>query len=252
MLTTLIVADQPLLADRAEAALRLGWPMGVFQHETKGSSAAAAVNDDIGLVVLDLGIESRDALDALAVIRRHSAVPILAISEDARGSDREQSLGLGADELVRRSFSPIELLARAKAIVGHHRASSVDDRLPASCDGGGLALDVAARRVRVGDATVRLSRPELILMSCLIAGEGRVVPLRSLTARLWNRDENATAYLRLYVRRLREEIEADPDLPRYLLTERGVGYRLIVPEMGREPPRSATMGSCLVNRLRLA
>lgn len=89
-------------------------------------------------------------------------------------------------------------------------------------------------------------------MSCLIAGEGRVVPLRSLTARLWNRDENATAYLRLYVRRLREEIEADPDLPRYLLTERGVGYRLIVPEMGREPPRSATMGSCLVNRLRLA
>ncbi len=247
MFSTLIVADPCPLADRLEATLRLEWPIGRFQRVADGATAARRVNGDIGLVIVDRGIGSRDALDTLAEIRRRSTVPVLVVSDGSGCSDREDLLALGADEFVGRSFSPIELLARVKAVLGGYAAA--DDREPPSADTGYLALDIVGRRARVGDRTVRLTWPELRLMCCLIAAEGRVVPLRLLAARLWNDDENATAYLRVYMRRLREEIEADPDVPRILLTERGVGYRLVVPEMGSEAPISAPKGPDLVDRL---
>lgn len=224
MFTALIACDRPSVAERVEATLRLQWPAGIYRREDSGTEAAKVVREDgLDLIVLDLGVRTGDALDAIAAIRRRSTVPILTIDAAPEGADWERGVALGADEYVPRSFSPIELLARTKAVMGRGSEHAVVVDWKRVLDVASLSDD-AAERIRALTADVCLTWPELTLLRRLVVENGRVVPVRTLAALLWDHDEDATAYLRVYVRRVREKIEPEPNSPRHLVTGRGIGY----------------------------
>ncbi len=230
MFSVLIACDCPDMIERVAATLRFEWPSGVYRPCDSGMAAAEAARaGGLDLIVLDLGLRSQDAL---AVIECRSTVPILAIDGDSRGNDWEHGVALGTDEYVARPFSPIELLARTKAVVGRRGRgeSGVDwPGLPNIDFQSGDAIE----QIRALTASACLTWPELRLLRRLVLANGRVVPVRMLAALLWDHDQQATAYARVYVRRLREKIELDPDSPRYLVTERGVGYRFVPPGPNR-------------------
>ena len=151
----------------------------------------------------------------------------------AVSGDAERALSLGADEYVVTPFCALELLARATAVVHLSQATAPTSGWPPTFDDGFLAIDPQDGRARRAGVPVSLSRPELSILTHLIRHPGVVVPFRTLLVNLWGHDrEDETAYLRVFVRRLREKIERDPDSPRYVVGERGLGYRFGVYDGG--------------------
>jgi two-component system KDP operon response regulator KdpE len=131
---------------------------------------------------------------------------------------------------VVKPFGPLEFLARARAVIQPHGAKTGVEE-PLAYEDGCVSLDFVAGRASVRGAPVCLTRVEASVLRMLVASRGRIVPYRRLLALLQAPvDDDATGYLRVYVRRLRERIEEDPDSPRYLVSERGVGYRFTCSE----------------------
>lgn len=227
MFGALVVGCNGEVAERVEGTLRLAWPDGSFRRSDNGLDAVGAVREtELNLVVLDLDLPTMDALDALTVIRRFSAVPFIVVEGQPDDTTWMQAIGRGADEHLIVPFSSLELLARAKAVVQRPRDSVTAWTPPRRFDDGYLSLDLATGQVCRAGAPVCLTCPERKLLARLVDGLGNVVASRCLLRELWGHDdEDRTEFLRVYVQRLREKIEADPDSPRYLISERGVGYR---------------------------
>jgi two-component system KDP operon response regulator KdpE len=226
----LVVGDDEN-ADLIEATIRLEWPHAAVHQAGSGATAEVVMRDEhIDLVVLDLDLRSKDGLDALRRIRQSSSVPVVALGVDAPETDWVRVVELGADEYVVKPFGPLEFLARARAVIQPHGAKTGVEE-PLAYEDGCVSLDFVAGRASVRGAPVCLTRVEASVLRMLVASRGRIVPYRRLLALLQAPvDDDATGYLRVYVRRLRERIEEDPDSPRYLVSERGVGYRFTCSE----------------------
>lgn len=230
MFRALIVEDDSELAERLSATLRLWWPGSSLGRVCSAIEAASAVQRERpSLMVLELRLRTLDALDGLALVRRHSSVPVVAISGPDSEGIWSRGLELGADEYLSAPLVPVELLARATAVAEGSTSRpgrpAGDEAAPAF-DDGQLTLDLSRHRALVRGTLIRLTRPESQFLACLLAASGSTVPESVLLARLWGDDARAeTAFLRVYARRLRQKIEPDPGSPHYLTCERGVGYR---------------------------
>jgi len=190
-----------------------------------GILQAATRQPDI--VILDLGLPDMDGLGVIRRLREWTTVPIIVLS--ARGQERDKiaALDAGADDYVAKPFAVGELLARMRVAL-RHASRSAREPADSPFTVGGVPVDIARRRVFVGDAEVHLTRTEYKLLTTLIRHAGKVLTHRQLLQEVWGPPyAEQTHYLRVYMGQLRHKLEADPARPRFLLTEPGVGYRLL-------------------------
>ncbi|MGY3557275.1 two-component system KDP operon response regulator KdpE [Bradyrhizobium sp. USDA 4463] len=153
---------------------------------------------------------------------RHDSVPIVVLSSRGDEAGKVQALDLGADDYLTKPFGMDELLARLRAALRHQL--QVQGERPVFRTGD-LSVDLVRRIVKLGEREVKLSPKEYDLLRLLVQHAGKVLTHRFLLKELWDELTDAQ-YLRVYVRQLRQKIEADPERPQYVLTETGIGYRL--------------------------
>jgi two-component system KDP operon response regulator KdpE len=222
----LIVDDEPRMARFVRMNLELEGYQVI--EAGNGIEALESVRDDLpDLVLLDVMMPEMDGFETLERLREISTVPVIMLTVKGDEEDRIRGLELGADDYVSKPFSPRELASRIRAVLRRadmpspvaKTAIRIDDR---------FSVDFRQREVIVDGERVRLRPTEYRLLYHLVNNAGWVMTHEMLLSKVWGyeyRDE--TGLLRLYITYLRKKIEPEPGNPRYILTERGVGYRFI-------------------------
>ncbi|BAJ63539.1 MULTISPECIES: response regulator transcription factor [Anaerolinea] len=223
----LVVDDE----ERMVRFIRLNLEHDGFQviSAYRGYEALEKVRTEMpDLVLLDVMLPDLDGFEVLKLIRESSNTPVIMLTAKGEEDDRVRGLELGADDYITKPFSPRELVSRVKAVLRRVEATSltakneiiqVDDR---------LKIDFGRREVWVEGNLVKLRPTEYRLLYHLVQNAGWVMTYEQLLTKVWGyeyRDEEH--YVRLYVNYLRQKIEEDPSNPKYILTERGVGYRFV-------------------------
>lgn len=179
------------------------------------------------LIVMDVMMPEMDGFETLRLLREISTVPIILLTVRSDEEDRIRGLELGADDYITKPFSPRELNSRVNAVLRRAEWPSIQPRTILRIDDK-LAVDFNRHQVLVNGERVDLRPTEYRLLSHLIQNAGWVVPHDTLLAKVWGYEyREETHYLRLYINYLRKKIEEDPANPKYILTERGVGYRFL-------------------------
>jgi len=193
-----------------------------------GLQAVDRVRDDLpDLVVLDVMMPQLDGFEALRLIRETSNVPVIMLTVNADEDSRVKGLDLGADDYVTKPFSPRELASRIRAVLRRADSTSPADKGMIVVDDE-LQIDLNSRNAIVRGEVVKLRPIEFKLLYHLATNAGWTMPHETLLAKVWGHEyRDETHYLRLYITYLRQKIEADPSHPKYILTERGVGYRFM-------------------------
>jgi len=226
----LVVDDEPAILHFLRAGLG-SQGYGVIEAKTAAEALSAVKRKAADIVVLDLGLPDRDGLDLISDMRAADAgVPIIVLSSRGDEKTKVAALDGGADDYVGKPFGMEELLARIRAAARHRLAQQGE--LPVF-RAGGLAVDLVRRVVTVRGEEVKLTPREWDLLRLLIAHAGKVLTHRFLLREVWG-GETDVQYLRIYVRALRQKIEKEPERPRLILTETGVGYRLRAAEESEE------------------
>src|SRR5262249_47529707 len=222
-LRVLVIDDEPPI----RKLLRVGLSAHGYQimEASSGKMAIELLSEQPppDLIILDLGLPDMQGHELLRTMRaRNDNVPIVILSSREDEGGKVQALDSGADDYVTKPFGMDELLARMRAALRHQlqiRGERPIFRV------GELSVDLVRRIVKVGDKEIKLSPKEYDLLRMLVQHAGKVLTHKSLMGELWDNLTDAQ-YLRVYVRQLRQKIEADPERPRYILTETGIGYRL--------------------------
>lgn len=222
--TVLVVDDEPHMVEFISMNLQLEG-VRVMQASNGYEALEKAAKDSPDLVILDIMMPDMDGFETLERLRENSAVPVIFLSAKNEEVDRIRGLDLGADDYITKPFSPRELISRIRAVLrraepGMPGAGSeivVDDELRINFD---------QRKVIARGKEIRLRPTEYRLLYQLVSNAGKLLTHETLLARVWGseyRDEDQ--YVRLYITYLRQKIEKDPKNPRYILSERGLGYR---------------------------
>jgi two-component system KDP operon response regulator KdpE len=182
------------------------------------------------LLVLDLGLADLDGQQVLQQLRQWSAVPVLVLSVRASERDKVRALDAGANDYLSKPFGLQELLARVRALL---RARASNEKTPAALVCGALRVDFAFRRVCLDGQEVSLTRKEYAVLEQLARHPGRVVTQQHLLRDIWGPSHiEHSHYLRIVIAHLRQKFGDDPAAPRLIVTEAGVGYRLLEPPQG--------------------
>ena len=218
----LLVDDDPtLLSVVSRRVSRAG-----FETRT-AKSGADALKELVGwwpaLMVVDLMMPGMDGFELCRRVKQLADVPIIVLSAVDSSEAKVSALELYAEDYVTKPFHPDELVARIQRVL--RRASLGSPQI--SLDGGDIEVDLSLRRLTTPSGSHQLTPIEARLLQVLAASVDRVVPTEELLSRVWTDADGADpSYLWVTIRRLRRKLEADPDRPRYLVTERGIGYRL--------------------------
>ena len=222
MTRVLVVDDEPQLLRALSVNLRArGYDVATAGDGTEALQAAASRPPDV--VVLDLGLPDMDGVAVIEGLRGWSKVPILVLSGRSDSADKVDALDAGADDYVTKPFGMDELLARLRAMVRRGEPSGPEEPSVAF---GEVVVDLAAKRVTVAGAEVRLTPTEWHLLEVLVRHPGRLLSQQQLLTEVWGPGyESAQGNLRLYMAQLRRKLEPDPARPRYFRNEPGMGYR---------------------------
>jgi two-component system KDP operon response regulator KdpE len=224
-LKVLLVDDEPPI----RKLLRMGLSTQGYEilDASNGKMSLELLEQKPDLVILDLGLPDMQGLELLRMMRsRNEAVPIVVLSSRGDEVGKVQALDLGADDYITKPFGMDELLARMRAALRHQLQAQGERPIFHT---GDLSVDLVRRIVKVADREVKLSPKEYDLLRVLVQHAGKVLTHKFLLGELWDNLTDAQ-YLRVYVRQLRQKIEADPERPHYVLTETGIGYRLRAPD----------------------
>jgi two-component system, OmpR family, KDP operon response regulator KdpE len=224
-LNILVIDDEPPI----RKLLRMGLTTQGYEisEAPNGKESLELLAGKPDLVILDLGLPDMEGLELLRMIRaRNESVPIVVLSSRGDETGKVQALDLGADDYVTKPFGMDELLARIRAALRHQL--QVHGERPIFRTGD-LSVDLVRRIVKIRDEKVNLSPKEYELLRLLVQHAGKVLTHKFLLNELWATPIDAQ-YLRVYVRQLRQKIEANPERPQYILTETGIGYRLRAPD----------------------
>lgn len=179
------------------------------------------------LVLLDVAMPVLDGFETLQQIRQVSSVPVIMLTVKGDEEDRVRGLDYGADDYVTKPFSPRELLSRIRAVLRRVEPTKATSEEPLVIDED-LQIDFPRRAVIVRGETVKLRPTEYRLLLHLVENAGWIVPQETLLSKVWGPEyRDDSQLLRLYITYLRKKIEPDPPNPRYILTERGVGYQFV-------------------------
>jgi two-component system KDP operon response regulator KdpE len=227
----LVVDDEPQIL----RALRTSLVARDYQVVTastgeEGLALAAALPPD--LVVLDLGLPDLDGAEVIRQLRSWTEVPVIVLSVREGGADKIGALDAGADDYVTKPFDVDELLARMRATL---RRVQTDDGEGPVVTFGPLEVDLARRLVRIEDELVHLTPTEYGLLEAMVTHPGKLLTHQWLLRQVWGRGYgDESHYLHVYVRQLRQKLHDDAAMPRFIITEPGVGYRWS-PEPARPP-----------------
>jgi two-component system KDP operon response regulator KdpE len=221
----LVVEDTAAIARALRAALQArGYRVSVALSGAAGIDAAAT--EDPAAIILDLGLPDIDGVEVCRRIRSWSDVPIIVLTADGTEHRKVEALDGGADDYVTKPFSTPELLARLRVALRRRRAvdgEAVDPVLHV----GDIVVDVPHHSVSVGDVEIDLTPKEFAFLALLARHPGRVLTHRAILQAVWGPEYGSeTQYLRVYASQIRKKLSDDPSAPR-LVTEPGVGYRLV-------------------------
>ena len=221
----LVVDDEPAIC----RTLKTNLSRHGFQVSTEASGTAAVEALDSwrpDIILLDLGLPDMDGVDVISEVRKRGNTPIIVLSVRETEHDKVAALNQGADDYLTKPFGVDELLARIRVSLRHAAgpASGAEPVFRA----GDLEVDLEHRRLTVGGDQVHLTPTEYELLKVLLALPDRVMTDRALLQQVWGPEYGEEAhYLHVYMARLRRKIETDPQRPRHIITEPGVGYRFV-------------------------
>jgi len=204
-----------------------GWR--VFETETVRQGLVDAATRRPDLVIADLGLPDGDGVELIRELRGWSQMPVIVLSARSDEEDKVRALDAGADDYIQKPFGVSELLARVRANMRRHQATRGGDAA-ATVTLGDVEIDRAARIVKKAGVEVHLTPIEYRLFGVLVANAGRVLTHRHLLREVWGPSYvEHSHYLRVFMGNLRHKLEDDPAQPKMLVTETGVGYRLLAP-----------------------
>jgi two-component system KDP operon response regulator KdpE len=219
----LVIDDEKQIRRMLKAALDgYGYDIAEAASGREGLNQAAIFHPD--LIILDLGLPDLDGTEVIQRLREWTQTPIIILSVREQESDKIKALDAGADDYITKPFSMGELLARIRVALRH--AARTDDEPILSF--GELVVDLAHRNVTNKGEEVRLTPIEYEILKYLALQAGRVVTHKQLLRAIWGPNyQEQTQYLRVYVGQIRRKIEIDPSQPEHIITEPGIGYRLV-------------------------
>jgi two-component system, OmpR family, KDP operon response regulator KdpE len=226
----LVVDDEPDVVE----SIRLGFDLQWREVEVLGAGTGEAALDAVererpDIVLLDVGLPDIDGFAVLTRIRAFSDVPVVMLTARDDAMDKVKGLELGADDYVTKPFNHLELLARVRAVLRRHDMPAPATRAP-SFRSGDLEVDFARQEARLRGERIDLTPTEYKLLYHLVRNAGHVLQHGTLLAKVWGREYvDEVDYVRVYIRRLRDKLGDDPEHPRYIQTERRLGYRFIAP-----------------------
>ena len=222
----LVVDDEADVVEVVSVTLKMQWGAEgqVIAAYTGEEAVSLALSERPDLIILDIALPDVDGFEVCRRIREFSDAPILMLTAKDDEMDKVRGLELGADDYITKPFGHLELMARIRAVLRRVQ-------IPLTPAGGariiigGIVLDLNRREVEVDGRPVRLTPTEFNLLQQLMRNAGKVLPHETLLARVWGPEyRREIDYLKVYIRRLREKLEPDPQNPGYILTEYGIGY----------------------------
>jgi two-component system KDP operon response regulator KdpE len=222
----LIVDDEPNLVDAVRLYLEIEGYLAL--SATSGAEALGKLRELLpDLIILDVMMPEMDGFETLREIRKVSNVPVIMLTARGEEDDKVRGLRLGADDYVAKPFSQRELVTRIQAVLRRAEAPPLIARTNVDVDDD-LTIDFSRAEVYLRGQRVQLTPTEYRLLYHLASNPGRVLPYEAILAKVWGMEyREEEHYVRLYVNYLRQKIEPDPAHPKYVLTERGLGYRFI-------------------------
>ncbi|WP_425059399.1 Transcriptional regulatory protein KdpE [Sporomusa carbonis] len=219
----LVIDDEPQIRKLLKVSLGAhGYEIDESTTGVDGINRVAAFKPD--LLIIDLGLPDMDGKDVVKTIREWSQTPIIVLTARDQEQEKIEALDAGADDYVTKPFSVGELMARMR--VSLRRSAATEHEPVITC--GGLVVDLVQRRVTVDGREVKLTPTEYELIKILAQHRGRVLTHKQLLKAVWGAAYNEdTHYIRVYIGQLRRKLEENPTQPRYIITESGVGYRLM-------------------------
>jgi two-component system, OmpR family, KDP operon response regulator KdpE len=226
----LVVDDEPDVVESVRLGFTLQWRDVDVLGAGEGETALDIVErEHPDIVLLDVGLPGIDGYEVLRQIRAFSDVPVVMLTARDDAMDKVKGLELGADDYVTKPFNHLELMARVKAVLRRLEMPAPTSRAP-SFKAGELEVDFARQEARLAGARLDLTPTEYKLLYHLVRNAGHVLEHGTLLAKVWGREYvDEVDYIRVYIRRLRDKLGDASDAPRYIQTERGLGYRFISP-----------------------
>jgi DNA-binding response OmpR family regulator len=227
----LVVDDEPDVVESVRIGFTLHWrDIDVLGAGTGEAALDAVERGQPDIVLLDIGLPDMDGFEVLRRVREFSDVPVVMLTARDDSMDKVKGLELGADDYVTKPFNHLELMARVRAVLRRLSMPTPTSRAP-SFRWLDLEVDYARQQARLADRPLELTPTEYKLLYHLVRNQGHVLQHGTLLAKVWGREYvDEVDYLRVYVRRLRDKLGDDPHSPRYIRTERGLGYRFLGPE----------------------
>jgi two-component system KDP operon response regulator KdpE len=219
----LLIEDEPKIRRFLRAGFEING-FAVLEAENAADGLKAATFNSPDLIILDLALPDLHGAEVLERLRSWSNVPIIILSVVSSEDEKVRLLQAGADDYVVKPFGMAELLARSEAALRRYYKTATENPIVLA---GPLSIDLVARTVSLNMNQIRLTRKEYRLLHILATHIGLVVTHDQLLKEIWSGNQRDNIqYLRILVRKLRQKIETDPNYPRLLVTESGVGYRL--------------------------
>ena len=222
---TVLIIDDEVQIRRLLRVILEGESYRVLDADSGHEGILQAAQRKPDLILLDLGLPDFDGAEVLRRIREWSAVPVIVLSVRDAEEEKIKALDIGANDYVTKPFSAGELLARIRVALRSAEQPTVPQLFAAE----GLEIDLVTRIVKKNGVEVKFTATEYEVLRYLVLNAGKVVIHHQLLTKVWGpKAVNQTHYLRVYVGRLREKLEEDPNNPKILMTEPGIGYRLLV------------------------
>lgn len=231
MTRILVVDDEPDVVEALRIGFALQWrDIEVLEAATGEAALDAIEQEHPDIVLLDIGLPDIDGYEVLRRTRAFSDVPIVMLTARDDALDKVKALELGADDHVTKPFNHLELSARIRAVLRRHAMPGPASRAP-SFRSHDLEVDFERQEARLRGERLDLTPTEYKLLYHLVRNAGHVLQHGTLLAKVWGREYvDEVDYLRVYVRRLRDKLGDDAEHPRYIRTERGLGYRFLAPD----------------------
>ena len=230
MMRILVADDEPDVIESVRLGFALQWREVEVLGAATGEDALDVVErEQPDIVLLDVGLPDLDGFTVLSRLREFSDVPVVMLTARDDAMDKVKGLELGADDYVTKPFNHLELMARVRAVLRRLDMPAPASRAP-SFRSGDLEVDFERQEARLRGERIDLTPTEYKLLYHLVRNAGHVLQHGTLLAKVWGREYvDEVDYIRVYIRRLRDKLGDDPEHPRYIRTERRLGYRFIAP-----------------------
>lgn len=228
----LLIEDNSEIVDIVTITLQLRWAEVTLISTFLGNEGVElAKTEQPDLIMLDLGLPDIDGFQVLRQIRDFSDVPVVILTVRGEEMDKIKGLELGADDYIIKPFSPGELLARMKALLRRSSMSkttgNVDDKSSVPSIKGKLRIDFTSGEVSIGDRLLKLGPREYELLHLLVTNEGVVLSKQALLKKVFPEQEGDTRFVDVYINKLREKLEENPEKPQMILKEGETGYKFV-------------------------